>query len=59
MRNEYERLTDVSNKHNEVHRKAYQTPYLYRKVSTYPTANDMELYEEVLLVTVRYRLSGV
>lgn len=50
MRSKFERLTEISEKHNEVHRKAYQTPYLYRTVSSYPSVNDMDLYEEVLYV---------
>lgn len=50
MRNQFERLTDVSDKHNEIHRKAYSTPYLYRRVTSYPGVNDMEENEEVLYV---------
>lgn len=50
MRNKFERLPDIPDKHNEIHRKAYQTPYLYRTVTSYPTTDDLELYEEVLFV---------
>ncbi len=41
MRQGYEQLTDLNGKHNDVHRKAYQTPWLYNEESTYPTADTM------------------
>ena len=50
MRKNYERLTDINDKHNEVHRKAYFTPYLHRTVSSYPAVGEMDLYEEVLYI---------
>lgn len=46
MRQRFERL-NIDPKHNEVHRKAYQTPYLLRTVSSAPSADDLEEYELV------------
>ena len=45
MREGYQQLPDLEPQHNEVHRKAYQTPYLLRRVSTYPGSDDMKELE--------------
>lgn len=50
MREQFQNLTDVNAKHNEVHRKAYQTPYLLREVTSYPGVDDMKLLEEVIYI---------
>ena len=42
MRQRFEQLPDLDPQHNEIHRKAYQTPYLIDFVATVPTADDLE-----------------
>ena len=42
MRKGFENLPDISNKHNEIHRRCYKTPYLITFVSSAPTADSLE-----------------
>jgi len=47
-RKQFQRLPNISEQHNEVHRKTYDLPYLLRKVSTYPTDDEMDMDEMLL-----------
>ena len=49
-RKNFQRLPDISEQHNEIHRKAYATPYLHKILSTYPARDDMDVGEKVLCI---------
>ena len=47
MRKRFERLLDIDAKHNEIHRRCFETPYLIKFVSTAPTADTVDAGEMV------------
>ena len=47
MRREYERIPGLDAKHEEIHRKAFKTPYLIREVSGTPSADELDELELV------------
>jgi len=42
VRQQYERLPDVDSKHNEIHRRCYETPYGLAIFSAAPTAEELQ-----------------
>lgn len=48
VRRNFQRIPSLDATHNEVHRRAYDTPYLCRVTSTLPTTETVEEGEIVL-----------
>ena len=42
MRKKYENLPDITPKHNEIHRRCFQLPYLMRIETTVPTTDTVD-----------------